>query len=410
MRMNKGISLIVLVITIIIVLILTGVVVLSLTNNSPVSQAKEASFKSNVDSYYSELAMYISNGYVEDFFFSSSRINAGIWDGNDANIDGTVKEYIPSITKEDGLKFEIQSGKLVYVGEDDIEKGWITGTKIEVGSITPIGLGINVIAIENETVNGLAEAYNNPIVPKGFKAVDTLATWPDDWNSGLVIEDEVGNQFVWVPVDGTDVTYAKWCLDGVPYDNVNIGDDSLPAGISSEIEQINKYGGFYIARYEAGKESSNILVSKKLATVWTNVTYGDAKSYSESMYTTNEVKSGLVTGTQWDTTMNWLQNSEFDVTDSRAWGNFSNSIDPANVSGFGSKQVTGYSDSWMANNIYDLAGNTWELTNETYLTERMYRGGRYMDSGSAGPAAYRYYNNPGWTYDFIAFRTALYIL
>ena len=44
--------------------------------------------------------------------------------------------------------------------------------------------------------------YKNPIIPEGFHT----ASWEKQedgaikgWNNGLVIEDDKGNQFVWVP-------------------------------------------------------------------------------------------------------------------------------------------------------------------------------------------------------------------
>ncbi len=63
------------------------------------------------------------------------------------------------------------------------------------------------------TINGKSEGNSyNPTIPAGFKPVDTEgASWGDGSNSpseeavnaGLVIEDENGNQFVWVPCTTT---------------------------------------------------------------------------------------------------------------------------------------------------------------------------------------------------------------
>ena len=65
-------------------------------------------------------------------------------------------------------------------------------------------------------------SYNNPIVPEGFKKIETdTASWelengiPKGWNSGLVIEDEIGNQFVWVPIsDKEDLDLSKYSVMG----------------------------------------------------------------------------------------------------------------------------------------------------------------------------------------------------
>ncbi|MDD2375968.1 MAG: hypothetical protein PHD15_01760 [Clostridia bacterium] len=427
MKRKKGISLIVLVITIIVIIILAGAVILSLANNNPIESANEATFKSNVAGYNSELAMAITNEYLKDNSFDSATFYVDVWDGTGTG-DGTIKEYITSMSEVDGAKFEIQKSKLVYVGTNQIEKDYLT----EMG-ITII-LGVNVIAVENTTVNGKAATYQNPIVPTGFKAINDGTVWPTNWNEGLVIEDVSGNQFVWVPVDGTNVTYTKWCTTGSTYADTT--DDTLPSGMI-EINQINSYGGFYIARYESmfDYNGGNIRVASKVSTnktdltdwsstrnatyngyLWNYINYIDAKSYSENMaasysYDALKVKSGLVTGTQWDTAMKWIQNASISVTDSRTWGNYNNSIDPANVSGYGSIQVSGFSENWKAKNIYDLSGNIWEWTNEIYSSYRVNRGGYYHYSGSTYPAACRENNHiTDANYYGVGFRVGLYVL
>ena len=60
-------------------------------------------------------------------------------------------------------------------------------------------------------------SYKKPIIPEGFHTVETeTASWnkQDDgtvegWNNGLVIEEDKGNQFVWVPVNTDDLDYYK---------------------------------------------------------------------------------------------------------------------------------------------------------------------------------------------------------
>jgi len=402
MKRDKGISLIVLVITIIVIIILAGSVILSLSNNNPIAKANEAKLKASVSEYNSELAMLVSNKYLLNNMFDITTFDAGIWDGI-GSTTGTIKEYITSMTAADSKIFKIQDSKLVYAGVNQSEKDWL----ISIGIPNESGLGVNVIATVNLTVNGGSAAYNNPIVPKGFKAISDGVEWPTGWNSGLVIEDTVGNQFVWVPVDGTNVPYKKWCTTNISY--VNTTDDTLPSGITNETNQITKYGGFYIARYEAGNVAS-VLVSKKNANVWNNINYINSKLKAELMYTTTEVKSGLLTGRQWDTTLQWIQNSGKSVIDSRAWANHNDSISPANISGFGYLNNTGFSEYWKANNIYDLAGNAWEWINEVYGTERIDLGGGGESSGITRPATYRYSYYPAGTDGYVTFREVLYIL
>ena len=225
--------------------------------------------------------------------------------------------------------------------------------------------------------------YSDPVIPAGFVAINTPdASWYNlgtDWNKGLAIQDALGNQFVWVPIVGTTVPYAKWCTTGIAYNSTSLSDNTLPSGFS--VSNITtKYKGFYIARYEAmfdynagsirpgSKKSTNKTTvdwssmrdSAHTGYLWNFINYTDAKTYSENMgtrygYDATKVGTNLVTGAEWDTTMKWIQNSGVNVVSSSGWGNTSGTI-----------QISGYSSLWKVKNIYDLAGNLGEFDNELY--------------------------------------------
>jgi len=394
-----GISLIVLVITIIVIIILAGSVILSLSTNNPIGQAKEATFKTNVGEYNSELALAISKEYLLLPSFDQSTFDKDVWDGN-GNGAGTIKEYITSITVADAKKFVIKDSKLVYVGSDQTEKNWLTQLGVENGIAPPSAIAINVIATANSTINGLVATYSNPIIPKGFKAINDTTIWPAGWNEGLVIQDTVGNQFVWIPVDGINVPYTKWAPSG---DNISYaGDDTIPASVTSEISQINTYGGFYIARYEAGN-ASGTLISKTGSTVWNNINYTNAKSKSELMYNTSEVKSGLVTGTQYDAIMKWIDNlGDGALGWGMTWGNY--------FDGFTATGTLKSTGCVKKKNIYDLAGNVCEWTNETNILKRIQRGGSYNYTGIGTPVNTRVSELITVTANDLGFRISLYVL
>ncbi|MEG1705263.1 MAG: hypothetical protein RR290_01655 [Clostridia bacterium] len=247
-------------------------------------------------------------------------------------------------------------------------------------------------------------SYNNPIIPVGFTYKEGA------WNTGYVIEDNKHNEFVWVPVDNINVKYKKIFsyLSDYNAGEKNTSEDELPIGVKDEQEQIKKYGGFYIARYEAGKEGETLVI-KKDSKVWNNINYTNAKIKAESFINTSSVKSGLVTGTMWDTLLRWINNSGNNVIDSKAWGNHKDSTKPANVTGFGSLQKTGFSQLWQVNNIYDIAGNALEWTNEKFDIFRIYRSGCYSLSGTTDPASYRYSNFVNNSLQTLSFRIVLYI-
>jgi formylglycine-generating enzyme required for sulfatase activity len=136
--------------------------------------------------------------------------------------------------------------------------------------------------------------------------------------------------------------------------------------------------------------------------------------YAENMagsygYDTTKIGTNLTTGAEWDTVMKWVQNSSKNITNSTTWGNYNNSTTPANIFGFSALQVSGYSDVWKAKNIYDLAGNMWELTNEKYSANFVMRGGPFNNTGSTYSSAYRTSTGATSTLVNLGFRVALYI-
>ena len=102
----------------------------------------------------------------------------------------------------------------------------------------------------------------------------------------------------------------------------------------------------------------------------------------------------MIWGCQWDMVCNYIANygEKKDIRDSRAWGNYYDSISPADVTGKGTLQNTGYSEYWSANNIFDFAGNYGEWTQEAISNNgRQIRGGgasSYGTNGCTGSTAY----------------------
>ncbi len=296
------------------------------------------------------------------------------------------------------------------------------------------GLGIDTIATVSKTVNGAAPTYANPIVPVGFKAINVEgASWEDidGYKHGLVIQDKDDNQFVWVPVDGTNVKYEK----NLSYDSIDefvgeVKNDNLPENVNSETEQIEKYGGFYVARYEAcvpkysdftdgtSNTEKNItdknVIFKSNNYIWNNISYFNAKTVAENMVKNNYVCSGMITGTQWDTIISWFKHTGINITNSLEYGNYPSILNETKVLENGKINKSGSNENWKINNIYDMAGNTWEFTAESYNNKAIARGGSYkkeeeLESGDITNITYRKTLDASKTYTDVSFRTVLYI-
>ncbi len=132
-------------------------------------------------------------------------------------------------------------------------------------------------------------------------------------------------------------------------------------------KSIEKFKGFYIGRYEL----SNVGEKKNQPSL-TNTNWYNLYAKCKELKASEKVETRMIWGLQWDATCNWIANygDKKNITNSSKWGNYSNynteysEGDEEYVSEAGNKQNTGYSEYWKANNIYDLAGNCYEWTQE----------------------------------------------
>ena len=260
---------------------------------------------------------------------------------------------------------------------------------------------VRMIIVEENTDNTTIKA----VIPSGFYYVTGKPS------TGLVISDKFddddnnskgGNQFVWVPCNGGKAkykahTYATANVDdlgGSTADTGNGGwktyyyrnysdwqDNAGEATVTSaKANSVATYGGFYVARFEAGEptnasfyndkdgstywqihynedasikygdntnkpdasktykdtyKTKNVTeqdgkkllpVSKKNTPSWNYISQTNSKTVSENMYGESKtIKSYLIDGTAWDTITQWVSDStKKSVTDSTAWGNYYN--------------------------------------------------------------------------------------
>ena len=120
MKKNKGVSLIVLVITIIVMIILSTSIVLSISNSGVIEKANEGSFKNDLKAAQEELSEYIMNQSLNDDTYDSTLLYASseFLEYNGVRIkDQDIFTIMPSLSSSLGNKLKVTRGALYYIGE-----------------------------------------------------------------------------------------------------------------------------------------------------------------------------------------------------------------------------------------------------------------------------------------------------
>ena len=192
------------------------------------------------------------------------------------------------------------------------------------------------------------------------------------------------------------------------------------------LASVEKYGGFYIGRYETGNLSKETAVVKKGNTDIDYQTWYNMYKRCKNLKGRNtNVETGMIWGNQWDRTLAWLvetgNKTKQEITDdSTSWGNYENAtFEYVDSSGniatkdkdSNTRIPTGSTEYTKANNIYDLSGNVWDWTMEAGSTfGRVLRGGYYDLTSMYYPADRRFYGDfPTDIYGGYGCRSALYI-
>ena len=161
--------------------------------------------------------------------------------------------------------------------------------------------------------------------------------------------------------------------DGTTASSLDTMATKLKEDYKDMIESVRKNGGFYVGRYELGKNTSDNNNPQVKAgpvrnhTNWYNL-YSACKSF-----TTGNAESRMIWGCQWDQVCRFIKGNGANsiIDDSRSYGNYNDSsgdaVSNSGPSNFNS--TTGQLNSaWKIKNLYDIAGNCWEWTQEAYAT------------------------------------------
>ena len=388
---NKGITLIALIITIIILLILVGVSINLAIKGDLFGSAEKAVSGTNdktaqeqtrVDELMGEL------GRVEEQQRQDNLPGTRVTE-NTKYVSNGKTAWIPKGFTVSGIKSEqsIDNGLVIYDIPEGITPDWTNPDSVKTKYNQFVWIPVEVKSTDKE--NSIASFYRSE--------------WTANTSTG-------GERTVGLSTDFTE-PYS--------YDTTNNYDQAN--GIADQITELTKsiykYGGFYIGRYEAGSETERTSSSgvttlgiKQDMYPYNYVKWGDSMSsigttgalyLSNSLYNTNEygATSMLCTGATWDSMLDFIKDSGHSVTNSTTWGNYYNSetytINRGKYAVYSSGILgnfqdvdneyskekdtsilltTGATERNCSKNIYDVAGNCFEWTTESYSSGRVCRG------------------------------------
>lgn len=250
-------------------------------------------------------------------------------------------------------------------------------------------------------------------------------------NQKVVGTDLLGNQYVWIPCttdsSSSDLQYARteWGVEVDGADNsraikdeltltdssVTYSDADTANGINADVSKeivaqikaektsVAKYGGYYIGRYEVGKNGDTAVV-KYNQTPYASITWSTAYGLAKQIITNSEATSYLCSSYAWDTAVNFIQNNSTAKNYATSIEGFNGNWNPQAVkdpsgnvikpAGTSQQLNTGLTTQFC--NIFDMGGNEAEFTTELNpgTSETVVvRGGDYYYS-LVVPAGYRW--------------------
>ena len=418
---NKGVTLIALAVTIVVMLILAGVTISVLNGeNGIVKQAQKAKEESKIKELKEKVRIDIAGKRVENIN-GELRVSV-LKEILDKYFDNVPVET--QITSETKLKAKEEYGKYEMKISD-----------IDVGEIT------------YETSYTIFKDVNGEQVPIPEGYIVSENSDENIVNKGLVISDSRGNEYVWISCtvdsssnklqykrtewgvekDGTDnsraikdeltlkdidVTYSKTDTDNGINEEIS---KEIVAQINAEKESIKKYGGYYIGRYEVGKDNKTAVI-KAEQEPYVNIKWSKAYELAKGIGGGEGATTYLCSSYSWDTAINFIQNTTGKNYATSIIG-FNGNWKSQEVKDSSGKVIKPVNTAQRLNtglttalcNIYDMGGNVGEFTTELNpgTSETVVvRGGRDYDNDPAGS---RWDNSSGSAYSDYGFRATLFL-
>ena len=309
--------------------------------------------------------------------------------------------------------------KVNWVGDnDDLDSEW--GYKVgkyfsenpTATSAMNITLSIDSYQAEGEIQGGVGDLPSGPGTRPYLPSSDFTKVDNTDLDTGLVIADSSGNEYVWIevprlatvyPTAGINITeftdeeytkiesdlhkYASTYRSGSSASDTYNSDDTT--GLTSSeyntlkkkmLKSVYQNGGFYIARYEAGtdnKRTNHASISgltpksqaNKYPFNW--VTCSEAQTLAGKAGVNGHTGS-LMFGIQWDLVQKYIEAKAVSQgtaigtiqyqlkTNSTSWGNYNSSI--YNITNENAKYSTDNGSTWLSSPLDKTSANKILLT------------------------------------------------
>ena len=416
---NKGVTLIALAVTIVVMLILAGVTISVLNGeNGIVKQAQKAKEESKIKELKEKVRIDIAGKRVENIGELRVSVLKEILDKYFDNVPVETQ-----ITSETELKAKEEYGKYEMKISD-----------IDVGEIT------------YETSYTIFKDVNGEQVPIPEGYIVSENSDENIVNKGLVISDSRGNEYVWISCtvdsssnklqykrtewgvekDGTDnsraikdeltlkdidVKYSKTDTDNGINEEIS---KEIVAQINAEKESIKKYGGYYIGRYEVGKDNKTAVI-KAEQEPYVNIKWSKAYELAKGIGGGEGATTYLCSSYSWDTAINFIQNTTGKNYATSIIG-FNGNWKSQEVKDSSGKVIKPVNTAQRLNtglttalcNIYDMGGNVGEFTTELNpgTSETVVLRGGY---GGNNPAGDRWDSNSGYASSYCGFRATLFL-
>ena len=316
----------------------------------------------------------------------------------------TQPELEQSANYNNGYYYNSNTNTVIYLDIETLQPGE-TATKdkyiyAENGNIAKVPEGYTVSNIDGETSidDGLVIYY----IPEDSEITNDIWTADSDGNGYLDVQENY-NQYVWIPctTDGANGTLqykreeSKWYTEidnssqalrdelTLLDEDVQYSEEDLENGINEEVAQeivnqinaekasIEKYGGYYIGRYEAGIENNDAVIQQNKEP-YASIRWVDAYNIAQGIESGNNATSYLCSSYAWDTALSFIESkqesSDYGSDISKYNGNWrskqvvdenGNEIKEAGVA---QRLNTGLTTALC--NIYDMGGNVGEFTTE----------------------------------------------